>query len=388
LFFEQNGKDEERKFIWVETQARMSGGKMLGHSGLPKLGKWLGGRKRRSTLHTLNDRTIEIWEVEENDCKDAGVSELIEGGWDSSMWDDACPDHFGASLVIMGVGTVAEDGFVSSYRDLTLDDFRVASHCFLEDSYLFEVDNDEGRFPLLIFSQPKWLEAVQISNAGEMKERNRAQYRRMMLNKDHAEINWHDDTSEITERMGITLLFRKCPSIVKTNYFAKEPFKLNANPAAFYLLLGADTSDEYEHWGQSQFPKYDNGNDPSFIVFREDKKGITTHQVEALSEYCRNVMFDALLDEDGTWDQRKKEEVLDFYCSAQKFTKFFEKFKQEKIQGGDRSWVDATVPVGMRRHTWKEGSDRASKRKREASPTPTGIAEGVDERLAVIEEEC
>lgn len=265
-------------------------------------------------------------------------------------------------MVIMGIDKKAETASVSEYRDLTLDDFRVISDCFLEESYIFECGEENEDFcPYMIFSQPKWLKAVKISNDGEVRKLGRDRFRGVLLNKDHGYIDKYDDKSTISMRMGIHLCFRRCPFIVE--YSPYDDFPPNVNPAAFYMLLGTNTSDYFESWGRLKFPKYDNATDPTFLVFRQDRKDITTHQVEALSNYCQNVMFDALLDEDGTWDKREKEEVLDRYCSAQEFTKFFETFKKQKIEDDDESWADATVPVGMRKHKLKENSDRISKRR-------------------------
>lgn len=134
------------------------------------------------------------------------------------------------------------------------------------------------------------------------------------------------------------------------------------------MLLGTDTSEDFEFWGRHD-TKYGTGNDPSFIVFREDKQDVTKQQVEALSNYCRDVMFAALQDRPEGWDEDQKKAVLDAYCSAGEFTKYFDNFKQKKIIGGDKSWTNATPPPGMRISTLRNESARGVDRARVSTPT-------------------
>ncbi|KAF8856157.1 hypothetical protein BDZ45DRAFT_804395 [Acephala macrosclerotiorum] len=331
----------------------------------------------RSFTHSRHGRKIQFWFFDdgENAEDNQGIYNLVDGGVDFPMWEETYPSRLQGSIIIMGVSNESDDTRITDYRDITLDDLRVALSYFLEDTYLFPVPNDDYEYnPFVICSQPDWFKGVKITNVGEMEFGN-DQFKEVMLNKNHPNIDTHHDKSTVTELMGMPLLFRRCPLLVKPSPFHHTDPCINL--AAIFMLLGTDTSFEFESWGRPKFPKYDNGYDPTFLVFRKDKQDITKQQVEALSVYCHQVVSRAMEEpEAGIWRQKEKQAVLDHYCSAERFSDFFESFKQKKLEQGDKSWVDAKPPDGMKPTGWKKDSDRGVKRKR-VSSSSTSASEGV-----------
>lgn len=164
--------------------------------------------------------------------------------------------------------------------------------------------------------------------------------------------------------MGITLLMRELPLSV-------VGFRENTNTEALNLLLNVSTSDDNEFWGRVPFPKYDSSKDPSFLVFRKHNEDITKQQVEVLSCYCRDVLDRGLEQpEEWTWEEEDKEAVLDVFCSSEMFGEYFKDFKEKKLEQGDKTWVDATPPSGMRSTSIiEEDEELDAKNRRPSSPT-------------------
>lgn len=117
-------------------------------------------------------------------------------------------------------------------------------------------------------------------------------------------------------------------------------------------------------------------------MFREDKQDITAHQIEALSEYCNLVVRIAMQEpEDEAWIPEDKQAILNQFCFTERFRVFFDKFKQKKIEEGDKTWVNAEFPKSMKQNRMKQGPERGVKRKRYSSPSASGINHAInDER--------
>ncbi|CZR63084.1 uncharacterized protein PAC_12981 [Phialocephala subalpina] len=270
------------------------------------------------------------------------------------MEETAETDYFPGSIVVMGVDHMM-DTRVTQYRDVTPDDLRVSLTCFLEDTCMFEdshlVDprdpepEDEKKW--IIFGQPDFFKAVEIGNE-----------------KDVALGDPKLQESAVTERMGITLLARKCPTYKKT----PEDHK---NPEANALFLNVRTTTHNKRWGRIPSRSYEN---PTFLVFRKDKEDVTKQQVEALSAYCREVVARVLRgEEDWAWEKEDKEAVFDFWCSVEKFGEYFETFKLQKLAGGHKDWRDATLPSGMRSSGIIEVASETGTKRLRVLPPPADI---------------
>ncbi|CZR70273.1 uncharacterized protein PAC_20174 [Phialocephala subalpina] len=366
LLFDKNENSPE--FIWIETKITMSDD---GTYNLTcDLSEWLGydgdadggSGDGEAFIHARHDKKIQVWKASGAIAQNPGIFTLTEGGWDFGMVDDAYPDRLRGTIIGMGVESLKDDTRVTKYRDVTLDDLRVALSCFLEDSYMFDVhkSHEDGYNPYVILDQPEWFKAVKINNREEYFSKTNP-FQEVMLNRNMRQ--WHSDKSAISELMGITLLVRKFP-------LYRDTFKDRINPEAISLLLNVNTSEDNEFWGRVPFPKYDSGKDPTFLVFRKDKQEITKQQVEALSSYCQVVLCQVLEEpEEWSWEKEDQEAVLDVYCSAEKFEEYFETFKLEKVAEGDETWVDASPPSGMRAAgIAEEDPEPGAKRRRVTSP--------------------
>ncbi|KAF8856156.1 hypothetical protein BDZ45DRAFT_692007 [Acephala macrosclerotiorum] len=311
LLFE---KDEDLpEFTWVETTIAIF------HDGRYSLAcdlEWLGDNAATAVIHTRHDRKIQLWRTRPpRPDINIPICTLIEGGWDFMMEEAADSDDFQDSIVVMGVedtimDSIKDDARVTKYRDVTPDNLRVALRCFLAEVDMFDGSNaeDDGK-KWVIFGQPDFFKAVMISNQ-ENVAYGEPNFREVMLNKHHRYIDSYDDKSVISERMGITLVTRKCLSYGGT-------LRDNTNTEAFALLLSAKTSKDNKFWGQIPRKKYDN---LAFLLFRKDKEDITKQQVKVLSVYCQDVLRPALKEPaDWAWEKEDKEAVLDVWCSTEEF---------------------------------------------------------------------
>jgi hypothetical protein len=120
---------------------------------------------------------------------------------------------------------------------------------------------------------------------------------------------------------------------------------------AEYLNLNVDVSSR--KWGSPDRGPYEEGGQiyGRVLVVREDKKDITTHQIEAITAYFKKV-FECLNMErvarfKGLKDaslQEEKGKLMGEHVSRVKFEEFWKEYKTEKISGGDASWKDKVSP--------------------------------------------
>ncbi|KUJ08177.1 uncharacterized protein LY89DRAFT_677067 [Mollisia scopiformis] len=327
-------KDEPDKdmpqMIWVETVEESDTSKAIS-----QYSDWIGGGDvRKDFFYTFHDRTIQLSTdsgkfPEEN----SGISQLIRGGRYSNLRNGAYPHRLRSSVVIMGVEQMTNDNRVAEYRDMTANDLRVALKCFLEDTYIFEVGGNNTENPFVALKQPEWCQAVKINNLAELHQQiPSSQFQTVLLNKKHAEIGTYEYKSVISEIIGIPLLLKRLPCTLKR----KTTEEFEPNNAALSLLFGTDRIDPAKKpaSGNSEYEEEDN---LSFLVFREDQENLKRQQVEAMCIYGR-------------------------------FQKVLRRSQAKKIDEGYRSWIDAK-PLGLKKPVSTEWSGRGVKRARESSPS-------------------
>lgn len=156
-----------------------------------------------------NDRKVEIWCSDEYYMPNRNVQLLVSGGMKFKLPLDA--DAIDGPIVLIGVDEQWDDT-VEEYRDFAAADLRVALSYFLRDVYCFEIDDESdlsttNRY--MIFEQPEWIKAVQISSTTEPSLQYKFNLQTIMLNKNHPRLGQYDIKSKVSERMGIPFLFQK-----------------------------------------------------------------------------------------------------------------------------------------------------------------------------------
>ncbi|KAE8441727.1 hypothetical protein EG329_004513 [Mollisiaceae sp. DMI_Dod_QoI] len=372
------------ELYWVETRLTAEDGDAW--NVMCDLKGWFYGVPQ-SFIHTQLGRKIQVWkDATASDRVKTVACKLIKGGKPVARTDQKWPTYpkrlNSRSLVVMGVGKVKDRGRVLEYRDIIPDDLQVILDCLLEETFSFEAtESEEIPNPYINFEQPDWTKAVKISFGRVDELPRRATYRTAFIRNGHPKFGRCELRSTVSEHMGIPLLVKLCGfDPVHKSQAEREsdlPIPLKdvmavpllplplRNVMPIPLLLNTDTS-KGKRIGVPGFT-YQSYKDIGLLVYREDKQDITQHQVEALCEYFSEDLCKALKKpKDGALDEENKKGVLD-RC-AERFTEFFENYKQKKIMGGDKTWIDATIPTGMKTNDTKEGRKRALKRARVSSP--------------------
>ncbi|KUJ08176.1 uncharacterized protein LY89DRAFT_677066 [Mollisia scopiformis] len=300
----------ELELTWVRTELDIDHD--TGYwSLLRNVSGWL--KSAEAAIHARHDRKIEIWSStdKENLASNDNVRLLASNGMKFNMQDEADGGNFEGPIVVMAVSKYSDR--VSEYRDFAAADLRILLSCFLQDTFFYEID-DETDFTTtskyILFDQPEWIQGVAIWNSGTPNMFH-VNLQLVMINRNHPKVERYDHKSAISEHMDIPLLFLEYP---------KKPGDLR---------------------------DYTNKT-----AYREDGQAVTLQQIEALSAYCQFVLSRALEPpEDWTWEPEDKKAVLDVWCSAEKFGKYFEIFKKGKLAEDNEAsaeWADALPPPGMR----------------------------------------
>ncbi|KAF7959541.1 hypothetical protein EAE96_001157 [Botrytis aclada] len=169
------------------------------------------------------------------------------------------------------------------------------------------------------------------------------------------------EATECTKALGIALVLR--PFIEQYDYqnldsqhqlaLRTNTLIPHRNEEALFLFLTIDPEDE--SWGglsprdMVRFPLQEIG---SFQVVRKDRKSITVHQVEAIANYFRRVVYVGMGNlvhryKDGRPPTVEREKVTMDLLNRDAFEKYFAEFKKAKIGGGDKSWSDAISPFDI-----------------------------------------
>ena len=112
------------------------------------------------------------------------------------------------------------------------------------------------------------------------------------------------------------------------------------NRAATFLRFDADP--ESKTWGWAPFPEWQN-EVGGVLVVRQDKKDLTSYQVEALCHFCLFRMQPLFEDSLGGGSvERTREEVMGF-MNRNSFTSFFEEYRKERAEQ-DSAWATAKSP--------------------------------------------
>ncbi|PMD46708.1 hypothetical protein L207DRAFT_577554 [Hyaloscypha variabilis F] len=154
---------------------------------------------------------------------------------------------------------------------------------------------------------------------------------------------------ELSKKINLPLLLRRIfpdKRWVRRPELTGESYR---NSVAEYLNLNTDISSP--KWGSRNLCF--SGRHPygRLLVVREDKTGITAHQVEAVAAYFKHVF--EILDREksarlggfiGVRLCEMREELMNEHVSRVKFARFFGDFKNQKIASGDASWANEVLP--------------------------------------------
>jgi hypothetical protein len=180
------------------------------------------------------------------------------------------------------------------------------------------------------------------------------QFTRTEIDDDHAIFSDTQPTS-ISTHMCLPLLVRKydlvklypdaSPADAATSF---QKLHFRENRAALFLMLDANTRSK--GWGFADKELWDRDTGPVLVV-RQDRKNITTKQVEVLAHFCRCELSPAMrkgfyerhdASEEETW--KANEEFAKSNMCRKRFEEFFEKFRVLKIDGGDMTWKSVVSP--------------------------------------------
>lgn len=211
---------------------------------------------------------------------------------------------------------------------------------------IFEADKPNN---FVIRNKADWVDAVKVSCSGEVKFLGKAKYRHVEITIDHPIFTTYDDTSSISKHMGWQLLAKKChfsPDWISK--FDSEPsFDPFYNAEALYPLANTKLTAPNGRFGMIGFPRWDNGQDPTILFVRRDKKYITEVKVETLSYYCRWVTQSRFLRDEVGWGARERKVIAERLLSAEAFEAYCAMaFEQSKLDvAGD--WDEPISPYAI-----------------------------------------
>ncbi|EHK97385.1 hypothetical protein M7I_6896 [Glarea lozoyensis 74030] len=126
-----------------------------------------------------------------------------------------------------------------------------------------------------------------------------------------------------------------------------------------WVLLRSTDIEVGDFWNQVEDDKIVTFSAGSIIAFRKDGKQLTARHLEAVVAYHLEVIIPKMTDlSESAWKERnkdkgkcdtekleeaRKEMLANFVCKAS-FEKFFQEYKQKKIESGDAEWAKAVSP--------------------------------------------
>lgn len=223
-------------------------------------------------------------------------------------------------------------------KDFDMIDFRHVTDYFL--SYGYE--------PHKAQTSVARVQGVRINCLGDEKMLKRPHFEQIELPITDAIFTQHD-TSDIADRIGISILTRRCPPDprwVNSNDAMFEHGSPTNNQDATFLHQCCDPGAKFDlstgsfGWGWCSAPWQNSVG--SAIVVRKDKKPLLTMHMEALARYCRYEVRPLLAHSIGEYapeEPIKKDHVLKIICRPM-FVIFWSKFTTEKEDYTTRSPYD------------------------------------------------
>jgi hypothetical protein len=127
-------------------------------------------------------------------------------------------------------------------------------------------------------------------------------------------------------------------------------FNTLKNSEPYYLLAETNTNVNIEDWGWGHVSgdDWDINKLGSVLVYQKDGKDITSRQVEVLVYYCQHELLPAMKPLASTvYDGNDRKEFIEENMCRAKFEKFFARYKQNKIEEGDRTWAMEVSPYSV-----------------------------------------
>ncbi|KAG4410982.1 hypothetical protein IFR04_015879 [Cadophora malorum] len=247
------------------------------------------------------------------------------------------------------------------YKDVTPTSLRVAADffkCFGSgiDKSGPTMISGEAAMQRLFPEKPKdMVQGVQIASKGDVILHGKIKFTEVQAPLGHPIFNIKP--TEISNYMGI-------PSLMKVGGFAKEDmekadkmgFNALQNRTALFLNMEADTHDH--RWGWAEFLDW-HKMIGTVLVVRQDKKALTTPQVEALAKFYRfelclamgelsESFYSASGEKSGQKHiQKAKEEFVKTQMCKEAFEKYFFALKKQNVDLGVGTWEHALSPYAL-----------------------------------------
>jgi hypothetical protein len=169
--------------------------------------------------------------------------------------------------------------------------------------------------------------------------------------------NYPHPPTEISKLLDLPIMFRKC--FPDKRWKDKMPQRAMGNMAAQFLDINTDvTSDTWgmHNLGQDHQHLDEKGWDifGRVLVIRHDKKDLTDYQVEALIDFLQHGVYEEIVKErhgrlfglSQAELEVERAKLMKELASKAKFEAAFKIFKEKKIKGGDKSWINEMSPYG------------------------------------------
>jgi hypothetical protein len=229
-----------------------------------------------------------------------------------------------------------QDGYVTEYRDVTLNDLRSAIDALSQNMNIFEDDNPNV---FVIRDESKWTKAVKVSCEGDIKFLGKEEYRQVEIRKDHPIFSNYDDISTVTQHMGWPLLATKCaydPAWIshahKTMDF--DPFE---NRNAWRIMFNVNSTIGIGPWSFRTWKRIRN---PTILLARQDQKDVTKYQIQALSAYYSRLPFClwSVLKGDCADGEEKTRRSIKQLLTAEAFDRYFTSYARVQYEMGQIEW--------------------------------------------------
>ncbi|KAH7386477.1 hypothetical protein BKA64DRAFT_646032 [Cadophora sp. MPI-SDFR-AT-0126] len=282
-------------------------------------------------------------------------------------------------------------------RDFTLSDFRTfLDFCkgygagpgsMLKENMLFELEVTNAnlfRSVLNRYSGGTAAKGVEISCKGDMMVLGFRKYRVSDVAVNHPIWDTFHIPSEPTAASRMIQVPLRIRRIYPDRRFAGKGFDMMDNEEARYLDIVTDEVDPC--WGMPDSGYTDEfGTGKMFgrvLVVRQDSKDVTPKQVQAVVKFFSQEVshkinmegkdrLSKLSVEEALIERRK---IMAEVISRAIFEIFFESFKIDKINGGDTSWVNETVPEATEGESDDESLTHVSSRLGELSVSGLGAS--------------
>jgi hypothetical protein len=169
--------------------------------------------------------------------------------------------------------------------------------------------------------------------------------------------NYPQPPTEITKLLDLPIMFRTCFSDARWKNDISQ--RAVENVAAQFLDINTDVKSDM--WGI-----HDLGMNTLHVggkglgifgrvlVIRRDKKDLTAHQVEAPVGFLQHGVYDKIVNEryGRLFDlsqaelEAERANMMGELASKSNFEASFKAFKEKKLKGGDKSWVNEMSPYG------------------------------------------